>query len=228
MRSTKVQRGVRVRNQGERSSPEVRQGRGKPDPRDLGARCKECPFAKNGAPSRPVLGEGPKNPVALLVGEGPGREEAETGRPFVGITGQQLDEELLAAGLPRTKLFIVNATCCQPTGRSLSDFRKAVVACNPALIAQLKRLPKNIPTLAMGRWAMFALTGKDRGIALARGFIRDEWTIPQQPLGEEDGSGDDVDTGDANQGWVPPNGAQPGADEEGVEWSRGGDEGGDD
>lgn len=141
----------------------------------------DCPFAKEGVPNNPVWGEGPDTPVGILVGEGPGREEAEGGRPFIGATGQALDVELFHAGLRRKELAIVNATCCQPVlPKKEVDMRNAVLACRPAFLSQLANLPEDLPVLAMGKWAFFALTGKDKGVMKARGFIRWPFKIPRK------------------------------------------------
>lgn len=143
------------------------------DPAALGARCRSCPFAKGGVAVRPVLGVGPREAAGILVGESPGREEAERGRPFVGPTGQALDDELLRAGLQRSKLFIVNAMCCQPPPgvRSVTMMARAADCCRPALIAQLKR-QRPAQLFAAGKWAFYALTGKTKGLNKARGFVR--------------------------------------------------------
>ncbi len=150
------------------------------DPRKLGAKCDECPFSKNLRPNKPVLGKGPAVPEGVLIGEGPSREDAETGRPFVGSTGRQLDLLLAEAGLVRSRLFLGNATCCHPPpqARTKPAFRKAVQACWPALVAQLATFDENTPTFAMGQWAVLSLTGKDKGVLTARGFIRQEFKLP--------------------------------------------------
>ena len=124
--------------------------------------------------------------MGVVVGEGPGRDEAERGRPFVGQTGQALDVELFHAQLDRSKLLILNATCCQPTQpKKENEMRKAVECCRPAFLSQLQHLPPEIPVIAMGKWSYFALTGKDKGVMKARGFIRWKWKIPSlKPKGE--------------------------------------------
>lgn len=142
------------------------------DPQALGADCTTCPFAKNGKPHRPVGGEG-LEPTALgvLVGEGPGEEEAQTGRPFVGMTGRVLDAELQHVGLPRASLAILNATACQPTIRTPHALKAAVRCCAPAFKAQLARVAPNAPVFAMGTHAVEALGIKAK-IKTGRGFIR--------------------------------------------------------
>lgn len=156
------------------------------DPRDFGADCLNCPFAKEGVPSNPVWGEGPEDPDGLLVGEGPGRDEAEKGRPFVGPTGVALDAELLRAGLVRSQLLVVNATCCQPKFPKVEkEMKQAVVCCRPAFLHQVKDLDPNTPMLAMGRWASFAITLIEKGVMNGRGFLRWQVTVPKQRKKEE-------------------------------------------
>lgn len=142
------------------------------DPIKLGADCANCPYAIDGKPVRPVFGVGPKTPKGILVGEGPGADEISSGVPFSGNTGEQLNEELVVAKLKRDSLFVVNATCCQPIDKTEGRQRLATNCCRPVLKAQLATLPKQTPVLAMGKWAVFGLTNKDKGVMNSRGFVR--------------------------------------------------------
>lgn len=146
------------------------------DPQKYGANCAECPFAKDKKPNLPVWGETPPSPIGIVVGEGPGRDESERGRPFVGATGQALDEELRLAGLDRAKLAILNATACIPKQpKDENEMREATVCCRPAFFSQLYALSPDLPVFAMGTWAYFALMMKEPakgGMMKARGFIR--------------------------------------------------------
>lgn len=144
-------------------------------PLDLGAKCKGCPFAVRGFPAKCVMGEGPTDPIGIFIGESPGREEVERRRPFVGATGQQLDESFVRARLPRAKLFVVNAIGCQPTlVKSEGMMRKAADRCRPALIAQLMRLDNvgKLPVFCAGKWALYGLTGSTKGMKTQRGFVK--------------------------------------------------------
>ena len=149
-----------------------RENRTTQDPLRVGCDCAKCPFAKDGAPTVPVWGTVPLQSQGLVVGECPNRDEVETGHLFVGPSGRQLDEELLEAGLDRSKLALVNAVLCRPTEpRSANDMRVATKCCAPAFKRQTKAF-KKLPTIAMGRWAIFAVTGKDKSQMKGRGFIR--------------------------------------------------------
>jgi DNA polymerase len=61
-----------------------------------------------------VPGEGPADAKIILIGEGPGYHEDRQGRPFVGQSGQFLDDLLAMAGLARADVFIANVVKCRP------------------------------------------------------------------------------------------------------------------
>lgn len=97
------------------------------------ARCRRCRLCEGRA--NPALGEGNRNAVAMLVGEGPGREEDLQGRPFVGPAGQLFDRMLAAIGVPRDELYITNVVKCRPPGnRNPAD--DEAEACLPYLRRQ--------------------------------------------------------------------------------------------
>lgn len=55
-----------------------------------------------------VPGEGPIPADGMIVGMNPGAQEEAEGRPFVGLSGQILDEALSEAGLWRPDLYVTN------------------------------------------------------------------------------------------------------------------------
>src|SRR5690554_4476840 len=54
------------------------------------ARCRICPLGETR--TCPVPGEGAAHPLVLVVGEGPGVDEDNSGYPFVGKAGKLLDK----------------------------------------------------------------------------------------------------------------------------------------
>ncbi len=112
--------------------------------------CKKCTLyhsRKNAVP-----GEGPGDAEIMFIGEGPGFNENEQGRPFVGAAGKFLDELLAQAGLKRTDVWIGNVVKCRPPGNRdpLPDELKA---CDDYLERQISAInPKIIITL--GRYSM--------------------------------------------------------------------------
>lgn len=63
----------------------------------------------------PVIGEGNHNAVAMFIGEAPGKNEAATGRPFCGRSGQVLDSLLKHINLDRKDVYITNIVKDRPT-----------------------------------------------------------------------------------------------------------------
>jgi len=64
--------------------------------------------------SQIVNGVGPADADLLFVGEGPGANEDEQGEPFVGRSGDVLDETLRDVGLDRGDVRITNCVRCRP------------------------------------------------------------------------------------------------------------------
>ena len=69
------------------------------------ARCSACRRDKIG---KAVSGEGNPNAKIVFVGEAPGREEAKTGRPFVGRAGKLLRSLIKGSGLSEKEVYITN------------------------------------------------------------------------------------------------------------------------
>jgi len=63
-----------------------------------------------------VPGEGNSQADLMLIGEAPGKNEDEQGRPFVGAAGKMLDQLLDSIELSRESVFITNVLKCRPPG----------------------------------------------------------------------------------------------------------------
>lgn len=62
----------------------------------------------------PVLGEGYADANIMFIGESPGKNEAETGKPFCGPSGEVLDEMLASIGLRREDVYMTNILMDRP------------------------------------------------------------------------------------------------------------------
>ncbi|QAU13045.1 uracil-DNA glycosylase [Halorubrum sp. BOL3-1] len=112
--------------------------------------CERCPALVESR-SRIVDGVGPTDAELLFVGEGPGATEDEEGEPFVGRSGDVLDEALRDAGLGRADVRITNCVRCRPpdnrdpTTEELANCRGhlecEVDRLDPALIVTLGKVP---------------------------------------------------------------------------------------
>jgi uracil-DNA glycosylase family 4 len=106
-----------------------------------------------------VPGEGPSQATLMFVGEAPGREEDEQGRPFVGGAGRVLNSLLSSAGINRRDVYITNVVKCRPPNNR-TPTPQEVSRCKPFLTKEIARLqPKMI--IALGEVASIVLTGKD-------------------------------------------------------------------
>ena len=114
------------------------------------AACERCPALVDSR-SRIVNGVGPVDADLLFVGEGPGATEDERGEPFVGRSGDVLDEALRDAGLARSDVRITNCVRCRPpenrdpSGEELANCRGYLDAeidrLDPELVVTLGKVP---------------------------------------------------------------------------------------
>ena len=116
---------------------------------------------------RPVPGEGDPNAALMLIGEGPGEREDETGRPFVGPAGQLLTRILNAAGLDRGQVYICNAVKCRPPGNRIPEADECQ-ACLGYLRQQVALVRPRV-ILLLGATAARTVLGPDVCITRDRG-----------------------------------------------------------
>ena len=124
-----------------------------------------------------VFGEGPENPVLMLIGEAPGEQESLQGRPFVGKAGKNLDHFLMLAGLEREQIYISNAVKIRPTkvgktGRvsNRPPTREEIALFRPWLMREILEVrPKMIATL--GNVPLGAVTGEKLTIGQVHGTV---------------------------------------------------------
>ena len=143
--------------------------------------CTKCPIGllENTA----VMGEGPRNAPLMIVGEQPGDQEDQSGRPFVGPAGQLLDVHLEKAGIDRSAAYVTNAVKhfkYTPRGRRRihqSPAAREIDTCRWWLEGE-REIVKPKLVLAMGASAARALIGKTVSISKVRG----------EPMALEDGS----------------------------------------
>ena len=110
-----------------------------------------CPELREQA-TQLVFGDGNPNAEIVFIGEAPGKNEDETGVPFVGAAGKFLDEMLQLIHLDRKDIYITNIVKYRPPKNRdpLSEEKKAFW---PYLVRQLDVIkPKLVVTL--GRHSM--------------------------------------------------------------------------
>lgn len=94
-----------------------------------------------------VVGGGNPNADILFVGEAPGRNEDETGIPFCGAAGKNLDKLLEKVNLKRENIYIANILKCRPP-QNRDPQPEEIKAHTPWLLKQIKDMkPKIICSL---------------------------------------------------------------------------------
>jgi DNA polymerase len=100
----------------------------------------------------PVIGEGSHDAEIMFVGEAPGRNEAESGKPFCGAAGKFLTELIESIGLSRDKVYITNIVKDRPP-ENRDPTPQEIEIYAPFLNRQIEIIqPKIIATL--GRYSM--------------------------------------------------------------------------
>jgi DNA polymerase len=132
---------------------------------DLGE-CTRCVLSRLGRKTI-VFGEGNPDAELMFVGEGPGADEDEQGRPFVGRAGQLLNKMIEAMGLKREQVYIANVVKCRPPGNRTPE-REETETCSPFLLRQIAVIqPKAI--VALGAVAARCLLSLNEPMAQLRG-----------------------------------------------------------
>jgi uracil-DNA glycosylase family 4 len=112
---------------------------------DLGD-CTRCKLHKQGR-KQIVFGVGNPRADLMFVGEGPGADEDEQGEPFVGRSGQLLNNMIKAMGIRREDVYIANVVKCRPPGNRAPE-RDESETCSPFLMRQIAAIkPKVVVAL---------------------------------------------------------------------------------
>lgn len=132
--------------------------------------CQKCGLSQGR--TRVVPGEGPESPDIVFIGEAPGWQEDQQGRPFVGPAGQLLNQLLASAGLRREEVYICNVVKCRPPNNR-DPLPTEIASCKPWLDSQLEALkPKVVVTL--GRYSLARyFPGESIGKIHGRAFERE-------------------------------------------------------
>lgn len=113
-------------------------------------KCKKCGLYKNAKMAVP--GEGDPSSQIMFIGEGPGFNEDQQGRPFVGQAGKLLDKLLALINIERKNVFIANVIKHR-TPENRDPLPEEIEACAGFLDAQIRIIdPRIIVTL--GRFSL--------------------------------------------------------------------------
>jgi len=125
--------------------------------------CSKCRL--NRTRTHTVPGEGNHSAAIMFVGEAPGYDEDQQGRPFVGRAGKLLTGIINAMGLRREDVFIANIIKCRPP-ENRTPQEDEISACSSYLYRQIDIIrPKIIITL--GRYSTTFILGVDHPVKIS-------------------------------------------------------------
>lgn len=128
---------------------------------DICDECKKCKL--HTTRKNVVFGEGNVSADIVFVGESSGKIEDETGRPFVGSSGQLLEKMIKRSmGLCRSDIFLTNLTHCRPTKDMAGQVdrppdQEEIEACQKYLMLQLAIIEPKIVITVGGVATQFML-----------------------------------------------------------------------
>jgi uracil-DNA glycosylase len=98
-----------------------------------------------------VFGTGNHGARLMLIGEAPGADEDEQGKPFVGRAGKLLTDILKAINFEREDVFICNILKCRPPGNR-NPMPEEIAKCEPYLLKQIELIKPDF-ILCLGAYA---------------------------------------------------------------------------
>lgn len=128
--------------------------------------------------SQIVNGVGPADAELLFVGEAPGANEDERGEPFVGRSGDVLNDGLREAGLDRGDVRITNCVRCRPPdNRDPTDAELA--NCRGYLEREIDRVDPEV-VVTLGKVPAEHLLDRNVAVTSEAGEVR-EATVGGEP-----------------------------------------------
>ncbi len=120
-----------------------------------------------------VNGDGPLDAEILVVGEGPGFRENDTGRPFIGPSGQMLRKLMQKAGIDHRKVYFTNTVRCIPRGTTKAVREPSydeIEKCAPFLEKEIATVKPTV-IIAAGNTALrYLMATKNLNITRNRGL----------------------------------------------------------
>lgn len=141
--------------------------------------CVKCSLSKSR--NNVVVGRGNNKAKLLIIGEGPGRNEDETGLPFVGRAGKLLDQILDSVGIDSNEdAYISNIVKCRPPENRKPSLEE-MSSCESWLKEQIRLINPEV-ILLVGATAVQGILGVKEGITKIRGSWIEENGMLYMPI----------------------------------------------
>lgn len=141
--------------------------------------CKRCNLCHTR--TNVVFADGNPQAKLMIIGEGPGQREDETGLPFVGRAGQLLDKILASVQINRqSDTYICNIVKCRPPQNRVPNPDEAKL-CKPFLDAQIAFVKPKLILLAGSTAVQYTLQLK-QPISKIRGQWFEYFGVQAMPI----------------------------------------------
>ncbi|MGL4393859.1 MAG: uracil-DNA glycosylase [Brevinema sp.] len=131
--------------------------------------CNKCTLCESAL--NLVFGDGNPEAKIMVIGEAPGADEDEQGRPFVGRAGQLLIKLLNKYGVQREEIYIANILKHRPPNNR-NPLPAEIEACTPFLRKQLEIIKPKL-LLTLGNFSSQFILQTKEGITKIRGSIKE-------------------------------------------------------
>ena len=132
--------------------------------------CTSCGLHKKR--TQAVFASGNRAADIVFVGEGPGKDEDEQGKPFVGRAGGELDKMIRYMGLDRKDVYITNVVKCRPP-KNRTPFEDEADTCSKRFLNKEIAAIKPKVIIAMGKTASNCVLHTRDSVARLRGRWRE-------------------------------------------------------
>jgi DNA polymerase len=127
--------------------------------------CTRCSTCLN---NRKVFGYGKSTSRIAVIGEGPGRDEVDQGKPFVGAAGQLFSKILASIGIDINEIYLTNSVICRTNDKNRTPNQTEIENCRQRLHKELSIVNPKF-TLLVGTVALQTIFGNGHGITKDHG-----------------------------------------------------------
>ena len=135
--------------------------------------CDKCTACMN---KNKLFGYGNPNADIMIVGEGPGGVEIESGIPFSGPAGQLLDKILASIDIKREDLYFTNTVLCRTNEKNRTPSWDEMQNCADRLDEEINIVKPNV-ILMVGSPSLKRFFGKDSKVTECHG----RWFLDFRP-----------------------------------------------
>ena len=136
-------------------------------------KCNKCDKCMNDCK---VFGYGNTNADIMVIGEGPGGEEVESGIPFVGQAGQLLDKILASVNIKREDVYFSNTILCRTNEKNRTPSWDETQNCADRLDEEINLVKPNV-ILMVGSPSLKRFFGKNSKVTECHG----RWFLDFKP-----------------------------------------------